>query len=247
MLKALLVTSRVTFVPDNYAALAEGLADCPHVGGLLVLDNRTPRLLLQALGLIATGAPRIGWTLVRNYVAGRDRERTAAYARFGKPVWRLATINRPEAVRLVTENGFDLAVNARTRFIYRHEILSAPRLGCINVHHGLLPEQRGTMCDLWALHEGRPAGFSIHVMAPKVDAGPILSRVEVSSGDERDYRAYLARSSRSEQEEVRRVLDEIERTGRVDGSPNVAPPGLKLRRNPTFAARRAMRRQGLRI
>ncbi|MBP7828344.1 MAG: hypothetical protein KA248_00355 [Kiritimatiellae bacterium] len=246
-MKTLLVTSRVTFVPGNYDALVAGLATCPQIGGLVVLDNRSAKLLSKAVGLILLGAPRIGRTLLRNWFGPSARRRRRAYAETGKPAWTLPTVNSPDAVNLVREQGFDLVLNARTRFIYKADILAAPRLGCINIHHGLLPEQRGTMCDLWALFDRRPAGFSIHVMTPEVDAGPILAREQVSDGSDRDYPAYLLKSSRREREVVTALLESISRGGLPTGIANKASPGLNMFRSPTFQQIRVIRRRGLKI
>jgi hypothetical protein len=246
-MKALLVTSWVTFVPRNYDAFVCGLAACPEVGGLLVLDNRGLGLVGQALALVALGAPRVGRTLLGNLVGRSPARRRAAFAKHGKPVWVLPTINCPEAVALVRDHGFDLVVNARTRYIYKKAILEAPPLGCINVHHGLLPDQRGTVCDLWALHDRVPAGFSVHRMAPRVDAGEVIARVEVSDGSERDYPAYLGRSARREREEVEALLRRLGAEGRIDSRPNVPGPNLVYRKNPTRRELRAMRRGGLRL
>lgn len=245
-MKALVVTSRVTFVPRNYDILIAGLADCPQVGGLLVLDNRSLSLVGKAAGLILIGARRIGWSLLRNALDSGGRRRRA-YAARGKPAWMLKTINSPEAVELVKSNAFDVVVNARTRYIYKPDILRAPRLGCINIHHGLLPEQRGTMCDLWALHERGPAGFTIHQMNEKIDAGELVARVEVSDGSDRDYLAYLVKSCGRELETVQRVLAGIERQDSIAGTPNAAPPGLVHRHNPTREQIGEMKRGGLRL
>ncbi|MBU1695045.1 MAG: hypothetical protein KKC51_13940, partial [Verrucomicrobia bacterium] len=116
---------------------------------------------------------------------------------------------------------------------------------CINIHHGLLPEQRGAMCDLWALFMGRPAGFSVHVMTPAVDAGPILAREQVSDGTDCDYPAYLLKSSRRERNIVTALLAGIEEARRLEGVPNIADPGLKHYWDPTPGQIREMRRKGL--
>jgi methionyl-tRNA formyltransferase len=246
-MKALLVTSWVTFIPRNYDDFVCGLATCPEVGGLLVLDNRGLALVGKGFALVALGAPRIGWTLLGNLVGRSPVRRRAAFAKHSKPVWVLRTINCSEAVALIRDHGFDLVVNARTRYIYKKPILEAPPLGCINVHHGLLPDQRGTMCDLWALYDNVPAGFSVHRMAPRVDAGEVIARVEVSDGSDRDYRAYLARSAQRERQEVEALLRRIGARGDIDSRPNVPGPDLVYRKNPTWREMRAMRRRGLRL
>jgi methionyl-tRNA formyltransferase len=244
-LRALLVTSRVTFVPDNYDSLECGMAQCPHVVGLIELDNARAALAVRALGLAAFGARRLGATLLANQLGPSGRRRRREYQAAGKQVWSLASINGGEAEQLVRSLGIDLVINARTRFIYRPAILAAPRLGCINVHHGLLPEQRGTMCDLWALREQRPAGFSIHRMTPEIDDGEVLVTRQVSDGSERDYLAYLARSSRIELDVLCGVLDDIDRAQAVRGVPNVAPPGLAHYATPGREQIGAFKRSGI--
>ena len=122
-----------------------------------MLDNASPKLALQALGLMALGARETGWNLLANQLGRSYKRRQSAYAAHGKPVFSLPTVNCEAALALVREQRIDLIVNARTRFIYKQPILAAPPLGCLNVHHGLLPEQRGTMCDLWVAR-GSPRG-----------------------------------------------------------------------------------------
>jgi folate-dependent phosphoribosylglycinamide formyltransferase PurN len=244
--KALLVTSRVTYAPGNYDDLVCGAPALPQIGGLLVLDNGSLTLAARAVGFGAAGARGIGAHLLANYLGRSMARRKRAYAVAGKRVWELPTINSPDAVQLVEDQGFDLVVNARTRDLYQREILAAPRLGCINIHHGLLPEQRGAMCDLWALREHRPAGFSIHVMTAEVDAGPILTRVQVSAGDDRDYPAYLARSTRRELIALAELLAGIEARDVVRGTPNQrATP--RADRTPGWREVGHLRRAGLRI
>jgi methionyl-tRNA formyltransferase len=245
-MRALLVTSRMTFVPRNYDDLVIGMASCPQIAGLLVLDNASVALALRATALLFTGAPRIGGTLLAGHFGPSRRRRVRAYAQAGKPVFSAHSINTPEVAELVRREQIDVLVNARTREIYRKRILQAPRLGCINVHHGLLPEQRGVMCDLWALLERRPAGFSIHVMERAIDAGRILRRVRVSDGRDRDYLDYLARSARREAEVLAELLARIDSDHVVAGRPNAARKGVTVRREPSVRQLRAARKAGVR-
>jgi methionyl-tRNA formyltransferase len=246
-MRALLVTSRVTFVPDNYDAFVVAVAACPQVAGLLVLDNASAAVRAKAIGAAAQGARGIGWHLWRNsFWKASERRRQRAYAERGKGFWVLPTINDAAALQIVSENNFDLVVNARTRFIYKPDVLGAPRLGCINVHHGLLPDQRGVMCDLWALSLGEAAGFSIHAMTRKIDDGEVLRVVSVSQG-ERDFQAHLRASAAREATVLDELLREIESTGRVAGSPNAKGAQTVYRRNPTWAQIRQMRGRGMKL
>lgn len=246
-MRALLVTSQLTFVPRNYDDVAVGLAGCPHLAGLLVLRNSSPRISATALGLMAMGAPNVGGQLLRNQVGRSARRRRRAWAAHRKPVFMLDDINTEEAAELVASECIDLLVNARTRFIYRKRILQAPRLGAINVHHGLLPAQRGLMCDLWALSEGERAGFTVHAMTPKIDAGGIVHAEAVSLPGERDYLRYLEQCARREAAVLPRLLAQIAAADAVHTTPNPRPEGLVHRTNPTPAEIRKMRRAGMRL
>jgi methionyl-tRNA formyltransferase len=49
----------------------------------------------------------------------------------------------------------------------------------VNIHLGLSPYYRGSGTNFWPLVDGRPefVGATLHVVAAKVDAGPILAQV----------------------------------------------------------------------
>ena len=59
-------------------------------------------------------------------------------------------------------------------------LLDAPRFGCINVHASLLPELRGGAPIHYAIIQGKEkTGVTIMYMAEKLDAGDIITQVEV--------------------------------------------------------------------
>ncbi len=63
--------------------------------------------------------------------------------------------------------------------IFRDEILSTPRLGCVNLHSGRLPKFRGMMPTFWQMLGGESrATVTVHEMAREVDAGRILGTAE---------------------------------------------------------------------
>ena len=244
-MKTLVVTSEITFVPSNYDQLIVELAKHSHVAGLLVLKNWDVRLLLKALGLMGLGAVNVGKQLLKNRYGKSRVNRERAYYEQGKPVWYLDTINCEAANKIVSQNSIELILNARTRFIYKDAILNAPTLGCINIHHGLLPGQRGTMCDLWALFEGTHAGFTVHAMNSKIDDGAILRAQVVDQGIERNFLSYLHRAARNELDVVGSLLNQINETRCLQGEPNVDDTNSPHSRNPTRHQIQKMKRKGM--
>ena len=73
----------------------------------------------------------------------------------------------------------DLIVTCAYGQIIPNAILDCPRLGCINVHASLLPALRGGAPIQHAIIDGyAKTGVTIMEMAPKMDAGNIISQKE---------------------------------------------------------------------
>src|SRR5699024_4909124 len=75
----------------------------------------------------------------------------------------------------------DLIITAAYGQLLPNELLEAPSFGCINVHASLLPELRGGAPIHYAiLHGKKEIGISIMYMVEKLDAGDIISQVNIS-------------------------------------------------------------------
>ena len=74
----------------------------------------------------------------------------------------------------------DIIVTCAYGQIIPNIILEYPKYGCINVHGSLLPELRGGAPIHWAIIRGyRKTGITIMDMAPKMDAGDIISQASI--------------------------------------------------------------------
>lgn len=101
------------------------------------------------------------------------------------PVFQPEKIREREQLDQILQLKPDLIVTAAFGQILPKELLEAPRLGCINVHASLLPELRGGAPIHYAILEGKEkTGITIMYMAEKLDAGDILTQVEVSIDEE---------------------------------------------------------------
>jgi methionyl-tRNA formyltransferase len=80
----------------------------------------------------------------------------------------------------------EVAVVAAYGRILPPDVLSAPRLGCVNVHASLLPRWRGAAPIQWALASGdAETGVCLMQMEAGLDTGPVLAlrRTPILSGD----------------------------------------------------------------
>ncbi|GHH96509.1 methionyl-tRNA formyltransferase [Neobacillus kokaensis] len=101
------------------------------------------------------------------------------------PVFQPEKIRQPEELQRILDLEPDLIVTAAFGQILPKELLEAPKYGCINVHASLLPELRGGAPIHYAILQGKEkTGITIMYMAEKLDAGDILTAVEVPIAEE---------------------------------------------------------------
>lgn len=79
----------------------------------------------------------------------------------------------------------DIIITCAYGQILSQQILSIPRLGCINIHASLLPKLRGGAPIQRAIMNGYyKTGVTIAYMTSKLDAGDIISQVETRISNE---------------------------------------------------------------
>lgn len=82
----------------------------------------------------------------------------------------------------------DLFVVVAYGEIIKQHLLEMPKLACINLHASLLPKYRGAAPIQRSIIEGETlTGLSVIHMAKKMDAGDIISTIEVAIGPDMDY------------------------------------------------------------
>jgi len=103
----------------------------------------------------------------------------------GIPVLQPEKIRQEQEMEKVLSLKPDLIVTAAFGQILPKPILETPKYGCINVHASLLPELRGGAPIHYALIQGKPkTGVTIMYMVEKLDAGDMLTKVEVPITEE---------------------------------------------------------------
>ena len=128
----------------------------------------------------ASGAARRGLPLVgAGGETGRSMRDIAASV--GAPlysVWRLGDARTVAALAALEPDAICVACFTRR---LPPAILALPRLGALNAHPSLLPENRGPDPLFWTFHAGaRETGVTIHLMDAGLDTGPILAQRRVT-------------------------------------------------------------------
>lgn len=100
--------------------------------------------------------------------------------RLGIPVFQPERLAKSGELEEILKLHPDVIITAAFGQLLPKELLEAPRLGCINVHASLLPKYRGGAPIHQAIMDGeKTTGVTIMYMAEKLDAGDIISQVEI--------------------------------------------------------------------
>jgi len=252
-MKIILVTSEANYVKDNYLSLVKKLTDRKElpdgveISALVLIKTVSLKLFLKMCALMLTGVFYLPFTLIKNMFNSLFFDPRVKHCEsLGIPVLKFENINGGEAIEKLRELSPELIVNIRTRNIYKKEILSLPKIGCVNLHHGILPENRGTMCDLWAWYEGRPVGFSLHWMNEKIDDGNIIEVCSVNVEGVDNYIEIPMLSSSVEAKAVIDLFSKILKDGKNIGKPNICEK-VNYTRNPNYREIRAIKARGLKL
>jgi len=142
------------------------------------------------------GSGKYGWYCLRNMLeTGKNivavftlDERLAATKstfvsytdlaeKYGVPLIRVHDINNATNINRMIEIAPDLIVVSSWSQIIKSGILNIPPLGCIGIHFGLLPANRGGAPLNWALIRGEKKwGISLIYLDRGIDTGDIIAQ-----------------------------------------------------------------------
>jgi peptidoglycan/xylan/chitin deacetylase (PgdA/CDA1 family) len=96
------------------------------------------------------------------------------------PVVEVGNINSPKAAETLELLDVDLGIVLGTRVLKR-STFSVPRLGCINLHKGKVPEYRGQPAGFWEIYDGQTeAGITVHYVDDGLDTGDVIAETLVT-------------------------------------------------------------------
>ncbi|MDC0495986.1 formyltransferase family protein [Planktomarina temperata] len=101
----------------------------------------------------------------------------------------IGPINSKKNLDLIREVDPDLIISLTANQIFKRDLLSIPKYGCINLHTSQLPSYRGIMPTFWALYnDEKRTGVSVFMIDDGIDTGPIIKQeiVEINNRSHRD-------------------------------------------------------------
>ena len=99
------------------------------------------------------------------------------------PFCRVKDIHSVDFENTIKNYQPDLLITAHFQKLLRKELISIPKLGCINLHPSLLPLYRGMSPQHWPIIKGDvETGVTVHYIEEDIDTGNILvqKRIPIS-------------------------------------------------------------------
>ena len=122
--------------------------------------------------------------------SGRGRKLTASpifseVGQWGIEAMTPDSLRTPEIEQTLRRLKPDIAVVVAYGKILPPNILTVPKLGCVNIHASILPELRGAGPIQWAIARGfKETGVTLMQMDEGMDTGPILMQKTTAIGIE---------------------------------------------------------------
>jgi len=134
-------------------------------------------------------------------------------------IFETLDVNQPHTFDVLKTFHPDLILVAAFGQILRQEVLTLPRLYCLNVHGSLLPQYRGAAPVHRAIWNGdRETGITIQKMAKKLDTGDILVQRKIAITDDETTDTLMNRLAALGGDCLIEAIELIEK-----GNPNFVP------------------------
>lgn len=137
--------------------------------GVMIEAGQTPELIIAQEKKVLKHSPSAPFPSKRWNIHPKATAR-----KYGIEYIR-ADHNSAEAVQLLKEAKFHLGVILGAR-ILSQEVINCFSTGILNIHPGLLPENRGLDNIKWAIVDGQPQGVTAHLIDHYIDRGELITR-----------------------------------------------------------------------
>lgn len=147
----------------------------------------TPEFAVPALRALVDAGHEVSLVVTQpDRVKGRGKRPSPppvkiAAQELGLAVIQPENMDEPGLIEAIKKAGPDVMAVIAFGFILKREVLSLPRLGCVNAHASLLPRFRGAAPVQWAIAEGEDrTGVTTMLMDEGMDTGDMLMKREVA-------------------------------------------------------------------
>ena len=199
-MKVFIITQEDSFViPRNMQLLAD--SKFINIKGACVINSKNSLsdkkgLFIRNFGIVQVA--KMGLVVIKDKVLNvvdllcgsrllKHKKSIKAFCKKNRvPFFKQQNVNQRDFIAKLRELNLDLIVSFSAPSIFKSELLSLPRKGCINLHCSLLPQYSGILPSFWTLfYDESETGATVHYMDNEIDNGDILGQksVEILKSD----------------------------------------------------------------
>lgn len=134
--------------------------------------------------------------------------------------YRVMIHNSKECSDLISKMNLDVGVILGSR-ILKNELIQSFNIGVINMHPGILPENRGLDNLKWAIVKKIPQGVTSHLIDSKIDMGKMIDRQNIKIYSDDTLVDMHIRLQNKEQEMMIKSLKILEKPGSLKNLENL--------------------------
>lgn len=94
-------------------------------------------------------------------------------------VFDATRLEEDETIERIAALKADMGLSVMFAHVLRPRFIQLFPQGCLNIHPGYLPFNRGVFANVWSIIDRTPAGVTIHHIDPGLDTGDIIARRQV--------------------------------------------------------------------
>ncbi len=92
--------------------------------------------------------------------------------------YKVVTHNSSDCIKIIKDLKLDLGIILGAR-ILKEDVIRAFKIGVLNMHPGLLPENRGLDTIKWAIIKGFKQGVTTHLITKQIDRGYMILKNDI--------------------------------------------------------------------
>ncbi|MFH1093239.1 MAG: formyltransferase family protein [Candidatus Omnitrophota bacterium] len=188
---------RIVFLTNSYtytsAAYIKSLLDKNmEIAGVILLNQLSiSRVISKAkkygLGHVIKRAVEAVKMLLtditrgKEQVSGKPKSIEALIKENSLVCYKVNDINAERTQNLIKLLNPDIIFVCTLSQILKKDIIEIPKLGCINIHAGLLPKYRGPASNFWVLYNSEEkTGITFYYLNTSIDNGDIILQRELN-------------------------------------------------------------------
>ncbi len=190
-MKIFIITQEDSLViPKNMQLLAD--ANFIEITGACIITSKNSLsekkgLFMRNFGLFQVA--KMGLIITKNKILNtldllfsfnllNNKKSVEAFCKYDSlPFYKEEDVNNDEFIEKIKAVEADVIVSFSAPAIFKTELLSLPKKGCINLHCSLLPKYSGILPSFWTLfNDEKETGATVHYMDDEIDNGDILGQ-----------------------------------------------------------------------